>query len=311
MIINYYFTLRLKQVVRISKEIGLVRSMFLLGLLSLAFYLLTKINQSWIVPTTTSLGLILYHNERRDKEFLRLQIKHAIALLQAEYLLIGLPFMIMECFKGHFLGAVTIAATAVALPYLKTIKMTPIVLPMPFLYKGGLEYIRLFRQCGWLYLLLLAATLMGAMHDNITLGKVALIIWTYIQTITLLSVTQKQELTFFLNYATFQRHLVRSCVWNISVTATPLVVMILSFSATSDNILFCASAMVGSILYLWNMSMARYLFSSSAMLISYMIMPLLPLSFYTFFIPILLVPFALINGACYMLLKTNTKQIWN
>lgn len=311
MIINYYFKLRLIQLFRILKEIGFVRSMFLLGFLSLAFYLLIKTSQSWIVTTITILGLIFYHNERKDKDFLLLQTKYAISLFKIEYLLIGLPIITIECLKTYFLEAGAIVATAILLPKLKTKKWKSATIPLPFLYKGGLEYTRMFRLNSWLYFLLFLITLIGALHNNIRIGKASLIIWGIIQTIAFTSIPQRQELTFFLNYPTLQKYLIQSNVWNAVVTSIPLTGIILSFSFVWENILFSACAIVGSILYLWNLGMVRHLFSSTLAIVIYQVIVLIPLFFYTCFIPFLLIPFILINGVCYIFVKNYSKKIWN
>lgn len=100
MIITCYFKLRLKQLFRILIGIGPFRSLFLFGLLFLLFYLLVKINNGWIIPMITILGLSLYHNERKDKSFLSLHTKQTTAILRIEYLLIGLPFILIECLKA-------------------------------------------------------------------------------------------------------------------------------------------------------------------------------------------------------------------
>lgn len=311
MIINYYFKLRLKQLSRILKEIGFVRSLFLSGFLALAFYLVLKTSQSWIVPAATILGLIFYHNERKDKDFLLLQTKDAISLLRIEYLLIGLPFVIIECLKTYFLEAGAIVATAILLPQLKTIKWKSTAVPLPFLYKGGLEYIRMFRLYSWLYFLLLLVAFMGALHHNIRIGKVSLIIWGIIQTVAFTSIPQRQELTSFLNYSTFQKYLVRSNAWNAAVTSIPLIVIILSYSFVWENVLFSACALAGSVLYLWNLGMTRHLFSSTVTITIYQLIILIPLFFYACFIPFLLILFVLINGAYYLFIKNYSKKIWN
>lgn len=311
MIIEYYFKLRLKQLSRILKEIGFVRSLFLSGFLALAFYLVIKTSQSWIVPAASILGLIFYHNERKDKNFLLLQTKDAISLLRIEYLLIGLPFVIIECLKTYFLEAGAIVATAILLPQLKTIKWKSTAVPLPFLYKGGLEYIRMFRLYGWLYFLLLLIAFIGALHHNIRIGKVSFIIWGIIQTVAFTSIPQRQELTSFLNYSTLQKYLIRSNAWNAAVTSIPLIVIILSFSFAWENVLFSACTLTGSVLYLWNLGMTRHLFSSTVTITIYQLIILIPLFFYACFIPFLLILFVLINGACYLFIKNYSKKIWN
>lgn len=309
--IKYYFRLRIKQFLRILKEIGFIRSLFLLSLLALIVYLLAKTEQRLIVPIATVLGLMFYHNERKDKDFLLLQTKYAASLLRIEYLLIGLPFVIIESLKTYFLEAGIIVMTAILLPQLKTIKWKSSTIQLPFLYKGGLEYIRMFRLYGWLYIFLFLIALTGTLHDNIRIAKVTLIVWGIIQAIAFTSIPQRQELTFFLNYSTFQKYLIRSNAWNAAVTSIPLIGIILSFSCVWENILFSVCAMIGSMLYLWNLGMIRHLFFSTVAIAIYQLILLIPLFFYSCFIPFLLIPFALINGVCYILVKNNTKQIWN
>jgi hypothetical protein len=311
MTINYYFRLRLKQFFRILKEIGFIRSLFLLSFLALIFYLLAKIDQRLIVPIAIILGLMFYHNERKDKDFLLLQTKHAASLLRIEYLFIGLPFIIIECLKTYFFEAGIIVITAILLPELKTIKWKSFTIKLPFLYKGGLEYIRMFRLYGWLYFFLFLIAVTGSLHDNIRIGKVALIVWGIIQATAFTSIPQRQELTFFLNYSSLQKYLIRSNAWNVTVTSIPLIGIIFSFSFVWENIIFSACAMVGSMLYLWNLGMIRHLLFSTVAIAIYQLIILIPLFFYSCFIPFLLIPFALINGVCYILLKNNTKQIWN
>lgn len=311
MIIIYYFKLRLKQLSRILKELGVVRSLLLSIFLFLAFYLLIKTSHSWIVSTAIILGLTGYHNERKDKDFLLQQTRYTISLFRMEYLLLGLPFIIIECLRNHFIEAGAIIATIVLLPKLKTIKWKSTAIPLPFFYKGGLEYARMFRLYGWLYFLLCLIALIGALHNNIRIGKVALIVWGIVQTMTFTSIPQRQELTSFLNYSTLQKHLVLSNTWNATITGIPLIGIILSFSFGWGNVLFSASAILGSILYLWNLGMVRYLLYSTVTIAIYQLIVLIPLFFYTCFIPFLLIPFILINGICYIFVKNNSKKIWN
>ena len=93
------------------------------------------------MPAVAILGLIGYHNERKDKDFLLLQTKDAIALFRVEYLLIGFPFILIECLRSRFPEAGAMIVTSLLLPKLKAIKWKSIAFPLPFLYKGGLEYL--------------------------------------------------------------------------------------------------------------------------------------------------------------------------
>lgn len=84
-----------------------------------------------------------------------------------------------------------------------------------------------------------------------------------------------------------------------------------SFSFSGDNLLFAVSVISGGILYLCNMGMVRHMSFSSASLAVYQLIVLIPLFFFTCFIPLLLVPFVLINVLCSVFLKDNLKNIWS
>ena len=66
----------------------------------------------------------------------------------------------------------------------------------------------MFCLYGWLYILLFLIALVGALHGNIRIGKVALIVWGIIQTMAFTSIPQRQEFTPFLNYPTLQKKLI-------------------------------------------------------------------------------------------------------
>lgn len=311
MVITCYFKLRSKQLFRLLKGIGLVRSLFLLGLLFLILFLLVKTDKGWITPTVVISGLLLYHNGRKDKDFLWLRTDAAVSILRMEYLLLGLPFILMEVFKANFLGAGAMVLAALLLPHLKTVQCRMPVIPLPFLYKGGLEYIRMFRMYGWVYLFLFVVSFIGGLHQNVRIAKAFLMVWCVLQSAAFLSVPRRHELAHFRSFSFFQGYLVRSGMWNVAVTGLPWVVMILSFSLVGENVLFSACALAGSVLYLWNLGMARYLLASAVALAIYQLVILIPLFFYACFVPFLLIAFILINAVCYILLKNDSKKIWN
>ena len=89
-----YMNLRLKQIVRVLAGIGLFRCLFFIGIAAILFYAFTKVTSVWILPVCYLLILWLYHNSRKDKEFLSLQMHGVKKLFAAECLLLGLPFII-------------------------------------------------------------------------------------------------------------------------------------------------------------------------------------------------------------------------
>lgn len=86
MIAVLYFVLRLKQLWRILKRLGVAVSLLLAVFMFLTVYVLIKTSYSWIMPAAVILCLLCYHNERKDKDFLLQQVKCSALLLMVEYI---------------------------------------------------------------------------------------------------------------------------------------------------------------------------------------------------------------------------------
>lgn len=127
-----YLNLRLKQIVRILVNIGPFRSLFLLSIAAILFYVFTKVISVWILPVCYLIILWLYHNSRRDKEFLSLQVQGIKGLFTAEYLLLGLPFIISGIIATNYISLPVIILIAVVMPWIHPVRFHSIVLPIPF-----------------------------------------------------------------------------------------------------------------------------------------------------------------------------------
>ena len=151
-----YLLLRLKNFGRIAIELGIFRIVFLTTLTVAAIMILFLAENRFAIPVVCVLLLAGYHNVRKDKEFLRTLTPHLSVFLIKEYALIALPFAGIEIIKGQFTDAIGLWLFAVLLPFLKEIKPEHKPVRLPFLYKGSYEYIRMFRQSFWVYILLLS-----------------------------------------------------------------------------------------------------------------------------------------------------------
>ena len=80
---------------------------FLIGIAIILFYAFTEVTSVWVLPVCYLLVLWLYHNSRKDKEFLSLQVHGIKRLFTVEYLLLGLPFIISgdNCCKLYFFAS--------------------------------------------------------------------------------------------------------------------------------------------------------------------------------------------------------------
>lgn len=156
-----YMNLRSKQIVRVFAGIGPFRCLFLIGIAAILFYAFAKVTSVWVLPVCYLLMLWLYHNSRKDKEFLSLQVHGIKRLFTAEYLLLGLPFIISGIIAANYISLPVIILIAVVMPWIHPVRFHSIAMPMPLLYSGDLLYRRMFRKQVSLYAVLLFLAFVG------------------------------------------------------------------------------------------------------------------------------------------------------
>lgn len=306
-----YLNLRSKQMVRVLAGIGPFRCLFLIGIAAILFYAFTKVTSVWILPVCYLLILWLYHNSRKDKEFLSLQMHGVKKLFAAEYLLLGLPFIISGIIAANYISLPVIMLIAVVMPWIHPVRFHSIVLPMPLLYSGDLLYRRMFRKQVPLYAVLLFLAFMGVLHGNINLCKVCLILWGTIQGTAYMVMPPKHELSVYNSFGMYQSMLVKSGLRNIFITMFPFIVLMLVLIHDIEAILFCLVLFSSSLLYQWNMGMARFSFETqTAMGIYWLLFPL-PLFLVSIITPVVLIPYLALNIGLTLSVKKKFKHLWN
>ena len=105
---------------------------------------------------------------------------------------------------------------AALLPFQKEIKPKHNPVRLPFLYKGSYEYIRIFRQSFWVYILLFLFATAGTVHGNIKINKVCLILWGLVQASGYLQTMDNRYLLHFKNFKTLYLFQLKSIAWNVS-----------------------------------------------------------------------------------------------
>lgn len=306
-----YMNLRSKQMVRVLAGIGPFRCLFLIGIAAILFYAFTKVTSVWILPVCYLLILWLYHNSRKDKEFLSLQMHGVKKLFAAEYLLLGLPFVISGIIAANYISLPVIILIAVVMPWIHPVRFHSIVLPMPLLYSGDLLYRRMFRKQVSLYAVLLFLAFMGVLHGNINLCKVCLILWGTIQGTAYMVMPPKHELSVYNSFGMYQSMLVKSGLRNIFITVFPFIVLMLVLIHDTEAILFCLVLFSSTLLYQWNMGMARFSFETqTAMGIYWLLFPL-PLFLVSIITPVVLIPYLALNIGLTLSVKKKYKHLWN
>ena len=306
-----YLNLRSKQMVRVLAGIGPFRCLFLIGIAAILFYAFTKVTSVWILPVCYLLILWLYHNSRKDKEFLSLQMHGVKKLFAVEYLLLGLPFIISGIIAANYISLPVIILIAVVMPWIHPVRFHSIVLPVPLLYSGDLLYRRMFRKQVPLYAVLLFLAFMGVLHDNINLCKVCLILWGAIQGTAYMVMPPKHELSVYNSFGMYQSMLVKSGLRNIFITVFPFIVLMLVLIHDTEAILFCLVLFSSTLFYQWNMGMARFSFETqTAMGIYWLLFPL-PLFLVSIITPVVLIPYLALNIGLTLSVKKKFKHLWN
>ena len=306
-----YMNLRSKQIVRVLAGIGPFRCLFLIGIAIILFYAFTEVTSVWVLPVCYLLVLWLYHNSRKDKEFLSLQVHGIKRLFTVEYLLLGLPFIISGIIAANYISLPVIILIAVVMPWIHPVRFHSIVLPVPLLYSGDLLYRRMFRKQVPLYAVLLFLSFMGVLHGNINLCKVCLILWGAIQGTAYMVTPLKHELSVYNSFGMYQLMLVKSGLRNIFITMFPFIVLMLVLRHDTEAILFCLVLFYSTLLYLWNMGMARFSFETqTAMGIYWLLFPL-PLFLVSIVNPVVLILYLALNMGLTLAVKKKYKHIWN
>ena len=306
-----YMNLRSKQIVRVLAGIGPFRCLFLIGIAAILFYAFTKVTSVWILPVCYLLILWLYHNNRKDKEFLSLQVHGIKRLFTAEYLLLGLPFITSGIIAANYISLPVIILIAVVMPWIHPVRFHSIVLPIPLLYNGDLLYRRMFRKQVPLYAVLLFLSFMGVLHDNINLCKVCLILWGAIQGTAYMVTPPKHELSVYNSFGMYQLILVKSGLRNIFITMFPFIVLMLMLIHDAEAILFCLVLFSSILLYQWNMGMARFSFETQTVIGIYWLLFPLPLFLVSIITPVVLTLYLALNIGLTLSVKKKYKHIWN
>lgn len=306
-----YMNLRSKQIVRLFAGIGPFRCLFLIGIAAILFYAFAKVTSLWVLPVCYLLMLWLYHNSRKDKEFLSLQVHGIKRLFTAEYLLLGLPFITSGIIAANYISLPVIILIAVVMPWIHPVRFHSIVLPIPLLYNGDLLYRRMFRKQVPLYAVLLFLSFMGVLHDNINLCKVCLILWGAIQGTAYMVTPPKHELSVYNSFGMYQLILVKSGLRNIFITMFPFIVLMLMLIHDAEAILFCLVLFSSILLYQWNMGMARFSFETQTVIGIYWLLFPLPLFLVSIITPVVLTLYLALNIGLTLSVKKKYKHIWN
>ena len=281
---GYYVRLRLRSGGRLLKELGIVRSVLLVGLLALAVAILCKVEASWILPVACLLVIGAYHQTRKDRDFLRRFTDDVPAFFLCEYLLLSLPFAVMAGIRGEWVIALCMPLMICPLPFVRPVRFRITPIRFGFLYAGNMEYLRMFRRMSWLYLVIISISALGCLHGNVRVAKAGMLLWGVIQSGAYSYVPDTHLLQKFKSYRILQGELWKANVWNASVLSLPFGMMCIAGGFRTEDMLFFFSCLMAGILYLQIMALFRWVCPASAGMVMMQLAVCIPLFAWTCFV---------------------------
>ena len=281
---GYYVRLRLRSGGRLLKELGIVRSVLLVGLLALAVAILCKVEASWILPVACLLVIGGYHQTRKDRDFLRRFTDDVPAFFLCEYLLLSLPFAVMAGIRGEWVIALCMPLMICPLPFVRPVRFRTTPVRLGFLYAGNMECLRMFRRMGWLYLIIISISALGCLHGNVRVAKAGMLVWGVIQSGAYSYVPDTHLLQKFKSYRILQGELWKANVWNASVLSLPFGMMCIAGGFRTEDMLFFFSCLMAGILYLQIMALFRWVCPASAGMVMMQLAVCIPLFAWTCFV---------------------------
>ena len=266
------------------KELGIVRSVLLVGLLALAVAILCKVEASWILPVACLLVIGGYHQTRKDRDFLRRFTDDVPAFFLCEYLLLSLPFAVMAGIRGEWVIALCMPLMICPLPFVRPVRFRTTPVRLGFLYAGNMECLRMFRRMGWLYLIIISISALGCLHGNVRVAKAGMLLWGVIQSGAYSYVPDTHLLQKFKSYHILQRELWKANSWNASVLFLPFGMMCIAGGFRTEDMLFFFSCLMAGILYLQIMALFRWVCPASAGMVMMQLAVCIPLFAWTCFV---------------------------
>lgn len=308
----FYLKLQLRSCLRLMKAIGVLRSLFLLCLFLISYYILLHIEQDWLLPSLDAFVLFAYNQNRKDKSFLKQHIKHVKSFLRKEYMVLASPVLITMLFQKNYWASLILFLYAGLLPYVKNIRWKKRdVVPLLFLSKAGLDSKRQFRQYFWLYMVLLFFSGIGAWQNNPRILQFSLLFWGFFQSTAFYSLPERLHLLHYKDFVTFYKLQWLVNIQNVGFLILPFVILLLGFYNSLEYILFAIGAYCSTVFYLQAVCMLRFILQSSMRLFLINICLFFPLYIASAFNIWILIPFLLIILFLSYNLWIQLRAIWS
>lgn len=254
--------LKLKIIGRVFSTCGIFVSAILLAFIALALFLVYKADSQYVSLGAASVLMLVYNEMRKDREFLRMTFDNPYFLVAMDYIMIGVPFILISLLKGEYWQIAVMIAVALLLPCIKRHDSKLIFcIRLPFLYRGGIDMIYAFRVSWWLFPLALAGVIIGMVYDNINLAKVCTILWTLF-----FSASMRNPVPLVMNYRGFWRFFSENTKMVLLDTTIFLLPLLVVLAFCGEGIQFPMRLLASGIMLASSFVFVRYLVDNFVLL---------------------------------------------
>ena len=170
--LRIYYSLILKMVGRICRELGVV-TLLLLAFLCLACYVLYFIDAKYRLMAFVVVALMMLQ-ARGDRMFLESQFgKKYKRLLLSDTLLLAIPFVVLAIINSDWLYLPIIIGLAIVFPFLPRYSSGLTIPSFPLFLKGDYEFQKFYRWGVISWIVLLALSVIGLIYGNVRIVEVA------------------------------------------------------------------------------------------------------------------------------------------
>lgn len=279
--LKIYYSLRLKMVYRICRDLGVV-TLLLLAFLCFVVYGLCCIDAKyWLMAFVVIAFLML--QARGDRMFLESQFgKRYRWLLVSDTLLLALPFIVFAIINSNWLFLPIIIVSAIVLPFLPRYSSGLTIPSFPLFQKGNYEFHKFYRWGTIPWIVLLALSVTGLIYGNIRIVEVA----TGLVCLELMSaLTLPPDKNWMLNYRSalhFLRMKTEQIAVGCGMLLLPFLVLLLVGGISWMSVV---SVYLAETILLIEVEMLRFTMADNQLMMIFVFVPLVFVAYFSIGIP--------------------------
>ena len=182
--ISTFLVLHVKQIARLSRELGIIRSLIVLFLsaITLARMYTLEPPYTYVIAALLFFLLLSFHTFRQDKTFLAIIGVRSRLLYLVEYHLLVSPVYLIFLLNGRWIETVSTGAAVSLLPFihLRLTHQARVASRLPFIFPEAFEWKSGLRKQGWLIGSLYVAAL--GLYPYPFVALLVIVVFTFVVT---------------------------------------------------------------------------------------------------------------------------------